>query len=375
MKVYNQHCRFRSKIPSCRLHCTPAIGWRPLQGVARFSPQHSCDGPDDAHHPREEERSGKWKDVCSVSIPHHIFDPFCGKFSSRCLREINCVKETYPEQSQDEKPDRTAGHLRAGAECFMGVTRYHRQSLNEDKQVPVFSSPLFSGLGCRTADGDPCRRRASLSTCSWAWNRAAATTTSRSRTGERRADIWAGGRLCGARQRVRPDRKLALRYHPDKNPDDPEAAEKFKEVNAAHAVLSDPGRRNIYDAYGSLGLYVAQRFGEDNVSVYFALTTCRAKALLALCGLLTGFYCCCCCFCCCCDCCCGRFKATPPDDPQAETPYGDLREDQREGEELPHVPDGETADATGPVVEQPTAGNEKTQLISDGRRRYGDASL
>lgn len=72
-------------------------------------------------------------------------------------------------------------------------------------------------------------------------------------------------------------RKLALRYHPDKNPENPEAAEKFKELNNAHAVLSDLGKRNIYDSYGSLGLYVAQQFGEDNVNTYFMLSTWWAK--------------------------------------------------------------------------------------------------
>lgn len=72
-------------------------------------------------------------------------------------------------------------------------------------------------------------------------------------------------------------RKLALRYHPDKNPDNPEAAEKFKELNSAHAVLSDLSKRNIYDSYGSLGLYVAQQFGEDNVNTYFMLSTWWAK--------------------------------------------------------------------------------------------------
>lgn len=71
-----------------------------------------------------------------------------------------------------------------------------------------------------------------------------------------------------------------MRYHPDKNPEDPEAAEKFKELNNAHAVLADLGRRNIYDAYGSLGLYVAQQFGEDNVNAYFMLSTWWAKVLL-----------------------------------------------------------------------------------------------
>lgn len=70
---------------------------------------------------------------------------------------------------------------------------------------------------------------------------------------------------------------MALRYHPDKNPENPEAAEKFKELNNAHAVLSDVNKRNIYDSYGSLGLYVAQQFGEDNVSAYFMLSTWWAK--------------------------------------------------------------------------------------------------
>lgn len=73
------------------------------------------------------------------------------------------------------------------------------------------------------------------------------------------------------------NRKLALRYHPDKNPENVEAGEKFKELNNAHAILSDLNRRNIYDSYGSLGLYVAQQFGEDNVNTYFMLSTWWAK--------------------------------------------------------------------------------------------------
>lgn len=68
-------------------------------------------------------------------------------------------------------------------------------------------------------------------------------------------------------------RKLALKYHPDKNPNNPEAAEKFKEVNRAHAILSDLTKRNIYDNYGSLGLYIAEQFGEENVNAYFLVTS------------------------------------------------------------------------------------------------------
>ncbi len=72
-------------------------------------------------------------------------------------------------------------------------------------------------------------------------------------------------------------RKLALKFHPDKNPDNPEAVEKFKEINNAHAILSDPTKRNIYDKYGSLGLYVAEQFGEENVNTYFVLSSWWAK--------------------------------------------------------------------------------------------------
>ena len=45
-------------------------------------------------------------------------------------------------------------------------------------------------------------------------------------------------------------RKLARQYHPDKNPGDKESEERFKEVQAAYDVLSDPGKRKQYDAWG-----------------------------------------------------------------------------------------------------------------------------
>jgi molecular chaperone DnaJ len=47
-------------------------------------------------------------------------------------------------------------------------------------------------------------------------------------------------------------RRLARRYHPDVNPGDGEAEDKFKEIGAAYSVLSDPDRRARYDQFGSL---------------------------------------------------------------------------------------------------------------------------
>lgn len=45
-------------------------------------------------------------------------------------------------------------------------------------------------------------------------------------------------------------RKLARKYHPDVNPDDKEAHQKFQQINEAHEVLSDPEKRKKYDQYG-----------------------------------------------------------------------------------------------------------------------------
>jgi molecular chaperone DnaJ len=49
-------------------------------------------------------------------------------------------------------------------------------------------------------------------------------------------------------------RKLAMQYHPDRNPNNPEAEEKFKACSQAYQVLSDPDKRSAYDRFGHAGV-------------------------------------------------------------------------------------------------------------------------
>ncbi len=49
-------------------------------------------------------------------------------------------------------------------------------------------------------------------------------------------------------------RRVAMKYHPDRNPDDASAEEKFKEANEAYEVLSDEQKRAAYDRYGHAGV-------------------------------------------------------------------------------------------------------------------------
>lgn len=59
---------------------------------------------------------------------------------------------------------------------------------------------------------------------------------------------------CSGAELKKSYRKLALQYHPDRNPENKEAEEKFKLVNEAYQVLSDDEKRSIYDRYGKAGL-------------------------------------------------------------------------------------------------------------------------
>src|SRR4030065_1085080 len=58
-------------------------------------------------------------------------------------------------------------------------------------------------------------------------------------------------------------RKLALKWHPDKNPNNKAAEEKFKKISEAYAVLSDVQKRQQYDTFGSADQFRQQYSQED----------------------------------------------------------------------------------------------------------------
>ncbi|MCH9057070.1 MAG: molecular chaperone DnaJ [Planctomycetes bacterium] len=84
-------------------------------------------------------------------------------------------------------------------------------------------------------------------------------------------------RAADADEVKRAYRRLAMKYHPDRNPDDPEAEAKFKELAEAYEVLSDDNRRKMYDRHGHAGLRGAGAAGHDfsrmNVDDIFSMFT------------------------------------------------------------------------------------------------------
>lgn len=135
-------------------------------------------------------------------------------------------------------------------------------------------------------------------------------------------------------------RRLALKYHPDKNPNNPEAEEMFKKINHANHILSDEKKRSLYDKYGSFGLHIAEQFGDDVVETLMMFRSKWFQFAFWTCCLLTGCYFCCCgCFCCCC--CCGKCK------PESE-----------ENEEVPDLAEFEDVVTSQPARDVPSNATE-----------------
>ena len=62
-------------------------------------------------------------------------------------------------------------------------------------------------------------------------------------------------------------KKMAIKYHPDRNPDDKEAEAKFKEAAEAYDVLRDPQKRARYDQFGPEGVNGAGGFGGGGMNM------------------------------------------------------------------------------------------------------------
>ena len=67
-------------------------------------------------------------------------------------------------------------------------------------------------------------------------------------------DVLGVSKSVGKDELKKAYRKLAMKYHPDRNPDDTQAAEKFKELSEAYEILSDDQKRQTYDSFGHDGV-------------------------------------------------------------------------------------------------------------------------
>ncbi|KXK05283.1 MAG: chaperone protein DnaJ [Acidobacteria bacterium OLB17] len=74
-------------------------------------------------------------------------------------------------------------------------------------------------------------------------------------------------------------RSLALQYHPDKNPNDPEAEEKFKEAAEAYSVLSDQQKRAAYDRFGHQASVPAQVLVRPDSRILTISSRCSGSAI------------------------------------------------------------------------------------------------
>lgn len=153
-------------------------------------------------------------------------------------------------------------------------------------------------------------------------------------------------------------RRLALKYHPDKNPNNPEAEEMFKKINQANSILSDEKKRAVYDKHGSLGLHFAEQFGDDFVDTIMTFSSGWFQCFFWSCCLLTGcFFGGCCCCCCCFGFCCGKCAPKAPegedDIPDLADFEGFAADEEDTAKEGPEVVVAEPAASSNTVIAMP----------------------
>ncbi|MBV8444730.1 MAG: molecular chaperone DnaJ [Candidatus Dormibacteraeota bacterium] len=84
-------------------------------------------------------------------------------------------------------------------------------------------------------------------------------------------EVLGVSRAASPEELKRAYRKLAMQYHPDRNDGDKQAEERFKEIGEAYSVLSDPEKRQRYDAFGHAGNGVPPDFGAFSFDSAFDL--------------------------------------------------------------------------------------------------------
>ena len=83
-------------------------------------------------------------------------------------------------------------------------------------------------------------------------------------------------------------RKLAVKYHPDKNPDDKASEEKFKEIGEAYEALSDPEKKSAYDQFGHAAFNSRAKAGRGGIFFVKPSAEEEEEASLRICSAEAG---------------------------------------------------------------------------------------